>query len=84
MSMDSIHFIKLTFYEDTSDENVCTLAEIILHFYSDYSNFFCNDIKNAVQIWIKVYKTFVEQLRLLANKNIVIHIFKLNTLKDRL
>lgn len=45
MSMVSIHFIKLTFYEDTSSENVCTLAKIILHFYNDYSDFSCDDIK---------------------------------------
>lgn len=51
MSMVSIHFIKLTFYEDTSYENVCTSAEIILHFYNDYSDFSCDDIKTA--LWIK-------------------------------
>lgn len=48
--MVSTHFIKFTFYEDTSYENVYTLAKIILHFYDDYSDFSCNDIKNALQI----------------------------------
>lgn len=84
MSMVSIHFIKLTFYENTSYENVYTLAQIILHLYNDYSDFFCKDIKTVLQIWNKVYKTFVDQLRLLTNKNTIIHIFQVNTLKDRL
>lgn len=50
MSMVSINFIKLTFYGDTSYQNVCTSAKIILHFYNDYNDFSCDDIKTALGI----------------------------------
>lgn len=45
MSMVSIRFMTLTFYEGMCCENVCTLAKNTLHFYDDYSDFSCNDIK---------------------------------------
>lgn len=49
MSMVSIHFMKHTFYEGMSCENVCTLAKNTLHFYDDYSDFSCNDMQTALQ-----------------------------------
>lgn len=76
MSMISINFIKLTFYEGMLCENMCILDKNTVYFYNNYSNFFCNDIK-LLHNHELVHKTFVELLW------IYIYILKLNTAKDK-